>query len=75
MTSAALPPVGTETLTAPPRQRSWRLVLRNPGITFGAAITLVWLIIFATDAEKAAAAKALAVAKDLRRAQAYYASR
>ena len=29
----------------------------------------------ATDAEKAAAAKALAVAKDLRRAQAYYASR
>jgi F-type H+-transporting ATPase subunit epsilon len=29
----------------------------------------------ATDAEKAAAQKALAVAKDLRRAQAYYASR
>ena len=29
----------------------------------------------ATDAEKAAAQKNLAVAKDLRRAQAYYASR
>ncbi len=29
----------------------------------------------ANDAEKAAAEKALAVAKDLRRAQAYYASR
>ena len=33
------------------------------------------LVDAATDAEKAAAQKDLAVAKDLRRAQAYYASR
>ncbi|MFZ9628660.1 MAG: ABC transporter permease [Ilumatobacteraceae bacterium] len=47
MTSAVVPPVG-DVVAVPPVRRSWRLLFRNPGITFGAAITLVWLIVFAT---------------------------
>lgn len=47
MTLANIPAV-SEVSAATTRRRTWRLIFRNPGITFGSAITLMWLVIFAT---------------------------